>query len=221
MFTSNIVLSSGKGGVPTVSTEMPTVVEKAGADIAARPANSGEAGYSAAPDPVIQSALAKIIETVTTMQDGLAKPISLSALEEYARNGDAGARQIAENVRAAMMTKKSLVEEMKTGNWLTHAGRADRAANVEMVTALRNETASVLDLEEIGLRSKGIYTTHFTTNGEFAGVSAEIEADFDAIARFQDKTFIRHDDGTMTDKATGRNANFVQDGHKFLYVIWP
>lgn len=224
MFTSNIVLSSGAGGVPTVSTDRPTVVEDAEAGIAGRQGGAAVAGgiaHAPAPDPVIQSALAKIVETVSAMHDGLAKPESLAALEDYARNGDTNARQIAENVRAATMTKKSLIEEMKNGDWLAHGERAERTANVEMVIALRNETASVLDLEEIGLSSKGVYTTHFTTDGEFAGVSAEIEADFDAIARFQDKSFIRHDDGTMTDKATGRNANFIQDGHKFLYVIWP
>lgn len=224
MFTSNIVLSSGTGGVPTVSTDMPTIVEDAGSDIDVLPARApgtDGTGHPAAPVPVLQSALAKIIETVSGLRSEPGKPVSLAALEDYARNGDANARQIAENVRAATMTKKSLVEEMKSGEWLTHGDRAERTANVEMVIALRNGTASVLDLEEIGLGSTGTYTTHFTTDGEFAGVSAEIEADFDAIARFQDKTFIRHDDGTMTDRATGRNANFVQDGHKFLYVIWP
>lgn len=224
MFTSNIVLSSGTGGVPTVSTDIPTVVEEAGSDAAVMPVAGPVAngtGHPAAPDPVIQSALAKIVETFSAMRDGLARPVSLAALEDYARNGDTNARQIAENVRAATMTKKSLIEEMKSGDWLTHGDRAERTANVEMVIALRNGSASVLDLEEIGLSSKGVYTTHFTTDGEFAGVSAEIEADFDAIARFQDKAFVRHDNGTMTDRATGRNANFVQDGHKFLYVIWP
>jgi len=225
MITSNIVLSSRAGGLPSVTAAAPTIVEDAQSGAPVQPnraAGVAPAPNGAAPDPVVASALAKIAEIISAQNGEQSRSVSLAALEEYARNGgDSGARLIAENVRAASMTKKSLVEEIRSGEWLKHGDRAERTANVEMTLALRNGTASVLDLEEIGLRSRGIYTTHFTPDGEFAGVSAEIEADFDAIARFQDKSFIRHDDGTLTDRATGRNANFIQDGHKFLYVVWP
>ena len=79
----------------------------------------------------------------------------------------------------------------------------------------------MLDLEEIGVPTRGTYVVHFTSDGTHAGATATIDGDFEAIARFQDKTFRRNGNGSMTDRATGRNAHFLQDGHKFFYFTWP
>lgn len=224
MFTSDIVFSSSPVGAPIVRKGPPTVVEYEAASVppAASAANRERPTLAAPPlDPGMSSFLSRILEMVASISAENGRSIGLAALEEYARNGaDAGSRQLAANAHAAAMTKQSLIEEMKSGAWLASGGRDERAANVAMVEALRNGSATVVDLEETGLRSTGTYTTHFTAKGEFAGQSAEIEADFDAISRFQDENIVRHEDGSLTDRKTGRHANFVQEGHKFLYVTW-
>ena len=94
-------------------------------------------------------------------------------------------------------------------------------ADADLAIAVRSGFADLLDLEDIGIDSNGSYAVHFTEDGTHAGATATISGDFDAISRFRDETFIRRDDGTAIDRATGRNARLVQDGHKFFYFTWP
>jgi len=223
MFTSDIVFSSTSGSAPIVRKGPPTIVESEGAARLKAAPPSERITIPAPPlNPGMSSVLEKIFEIVASISAEKGRSIGLAALEEYARNGgDAGTRQLAENARAAAMTKESLVAEMQSGNWLRTGDRGKRAENIAMVDAMKNGSANVLDLEETGLKSTGTYTAHFTEKGEFAGKSAEIAADFEAISRFQDENIIRHADGSMTDRKTGLNANFIQEGHKFLYITWP
>ncbi|QKV18352.1 hypothetical protein [Oricola thermophila] len=225
MFRSDIILKSSPDGTPEVSTGSATVVEPIDDDLAGSHGTGPVAFVPPATgilEPAIVSALQEILRFKSTPRNGGNIVDSLAKLERCARDADdPAARQMAEHARAATMTRKSILDEMRSGEWLRRGDRAEREANIRMVEAMRSGSASVLDLEDIGLRSRGIYTIHFTATGTFAGVSSEIVADFDAIARFQERSFLRSGDGSMTDKATGRNANFIQDGHKFLYVVWP
>jgi hypothetical protein len=221
MNTTDLVFSSHYGKAATVSFGG-RQVNSMDAGLSSRAGSSAPTGLTFNSfGPSASDAMSRLLEIVA----GMEKPESASkqaAIKEYQTNSaDRNAERIQEKMHLANMTKEAYIEDVKSGRYdnipdgMTISNRTQ-----SMYGAIKNGTAEVYDMEEFGLRSEGTYTLHYTADGHAAGSSGTVDVDHDKLLELRSAKAERNEDGTFTDRETGKNADFLVVGHKFFYVTW-
>ena len=164
-------------------------------------------------------AISKIIDIIsnmnTTGEGGLG-----SVGAGLSRNEEASVNRFEKMVERANYTKEDVIEYMQSDEF-NHL-RSDNPRTQALRAALANGTAIVVDMEELGYRTEVSINMHFDSDGSYSGSSTTYQRDgnFD-INKFARENMIHNDDGTVTDRKTGLNADLTVIGAFNLYITFP
>ncbi|MCR9120753.1 MAG: hypothetical protein NXH91_00585 [Phyllobacteriaceae bacterium] len=218
MFTSNVSITSRDGHAPLVSTAGKTV------SLDQLTAGTGVSGSAMGADPLspaARDAMSRIFDLVAQMEGRAPKADRDSTQIEIEKSQRAGREALADKAMRASMTKDDAMRYLLSDDFSRHLGTSMGEQAAQMRAAVANGTATIIDLEEKGVRSEVTYTVHFNEYGGYRGGSRVSDTDIEAYRRFREDNSIRHPDGTMTDRTTGQNAAYFTVGPVQLYVTWP
>lgn len=218
MLTSNVSITSRDGYGALVSTAEKTVSLD---QLTAGTRVSGPAMGADLLSPAARDAMSRIFDLVARMEGRAPRTDAESTKAEMGRSQRAGQEELAEKAKWASMTKDDAVRYLLSDEYVARQRDGLNERQIGLRNALANGTATVMDLEEVGVRSEVTYTVHFNEYGGYSGGSMRFDVDRAAYDRFRDDNIVRNDDGTMTDRKTGKNAALAQLGGVQLYVTWP
>lgn len=218
MFTSNVSITSRDGYGALVSTAEKTVSLD---QLTAGTRVSGPTMGADLLSPAARDAMSRIFDLVAQMEGRAPKTDPETTKAEIGRSQTVGREELTEKAEWASMTKDDAVRYLLSDEYVARQRDGLNDRQIGLRTALANGTATVMDLEEAGVRSEVTYTVHFNEYGGYSGGSMRFDVDQAAYDRFRDDNIVRNDDGTMTDRKTGKNAALVQLGGVQLYVTWP
>ena len=164
-------------------------------------------------------AIGKIIDIIANM-DNSNSGSSENSVSNLTKKEQVKLERLEQNREWANLTEEDVIEQLKAGTF--HGSHKLNDRNIAMKQALNDGTATVIDMEELGYRMEASFNVHFDGDGNHTGESMTVmRAGNTDIANFIEENMIYHDDGTVTDRATGLNAARVQSGGIELYVTWP
>ncbi|PCI05725.1 MAG: hypothetical protein COB78_03805 [Hyphomicrobiales bacterium] len=166
-------------------------------------------------------AIGKIIDIIANM-DNPNSGGSENSVSNLAKNEKAKLERLEQHREWANLTEEDVIEQLKSGTYNSRSEGELNERSIAMRQALRDGTATVVDMEELGYRTEASFNVHFDSDGNHTGESVTMmRAGNTDIAKFIEENMIYHDDGTVTDRATGLNAGRVHKGGIELYVTWP
>ena len=166
-------------------------------------------------------AIGKIIDIIANM-DNPNSDSSENSVSNLTKKEQVKLDRLEQNREWANLTEEDVIEQLKAGTFNHRSESELNDRNIAMRQALRDGTATVIDMEELGYRTEASFNVHFDGDGNHTGESMTLmRAGNTDIAKFVEENMIHHDDGTVTDRTTGLNASLVFKGGIELYVTWP
>lgn len=215
----NLSIQSHYGSVATFSAGHPPLI----GSNAQLVKNAGIAVPSVSlfgsPYSMVPGAIDNILDLVSTLEKVNARETESSAKNHSRFNSDK-VNKLEHAVDMANWTKDDVVDYLidvfsPGGPYKTH-GRMQK-----LIDALKDGSANVVDMEELGYHTDATYNLRYNHKGEITYERVNYTRSGKELSGFEEEFMVRHSDGSLTDRATGLNAARVKIGAVEIYVTYP